>query len=55
MAAPGTSSIPVAAIASPIPSNSTSTLRFGLNRNAPAYIFGVGYSFRLDGLFKSAR
>jgi hypothetical protein len=25
---------------------------FGLNRNAPTYIFGVGYSFRLDGLFK---
>jgi hypothetical protein len=24
----------------------------GLNRNAPAYIFGLGYSFRLDGLFK---
>src|SRR5271156_1489456 len=23
----------------------------GLNDNAPAYIFGVGYSFRLDGLF----
>jgi hypothetical protein len=25
---------------------------FGLNRNAPTYIFGLGYSFRLDGLFK---
>ena len=25
---------------------------FGLNRNSPTYIFGVGYSFRLDGLFK---
>jgi hypothetical protein len=25
---------------------------FGLNRNAPTYIFGVGYSFRLDRLFK---
>jgi len=25
----------------------------GLNRNSPAYIFGVGYSFRLDRLFKS--
>jgi Putative MetA-pathway of phenol degradation len=24
----------------------------GLNRNAPAYIFGIGYSFRLDGLFR---
>jgi hypothetical protein len=24
---------------------------FGLNSNAPAYVFGVGYSFRLDGLF----
>jgi hypothetical protein len=23
----------------------------GLNSNAPAYIFGVGYSFRVDGLF----
>jgi hypothetical protein len=23
----------------------------GLNDNAPAYIFGIGYSFRLDGLF----
>lgn len=25
---------------------------FGLNRNSPNYIFGIGYSFRLDGLFK---
>jgi hypothetical protein len=25
----------------------------GLNRNAPAWIFGIGYSFRLDGLFTS--
>ena len=24
---------------------------FGLNHNAPAYIVGVGYSFRFDGLF----
>jgi hypothetical protein len=24
---------------------------FGINRNAPRYFFGVGYSFRLDGLF----
>jgi hypothetical protein len=24
---------------------------FGLNHNAPTYIAGVGYSFRLDGLF----
>jgi hypothetical protein len=24
---------------------------FGLNHNAPAYLFGVGYSHRLDGLF----
>jgi hypothetical protein len=23
----------------------------GLNRNAPAYIVGVGYSFRIDRLF----
>jgi hypothetical protein len=27
-------------------------LGVGLNRNAPSYIFGVGYSFRLDGLFR---
>jgi hypothetical protein len=26
---------------------------FGLNRNAPNYIFGIGYSFRLDGLFRA--
>lgn len=26
---------------------------FGLNHNAPAYIVGVGYSFRFDGLFAS--
>lgn len=26
---------------------------FGLNHNSPNYIFGLGYSFRLDGLFKS--
>jgi hypothetical protein len=25
---------------------------FGLNHNSPTYIFGLGYSFRLDGLFK---
>jgi len=25
----------------------------GLNRNSPNYIFGLGYSFRLDGLFKT--
>ena len=24
---------------------------FGLNRNAPSYVVGLGYSFRLDGLF----
>jgi hypothetical protein len=24
---------------------------FGLNRNAPSYLAGVGYSFRFDGLF----
>jgi hypothetical protein len=24
----------------------------GLDRNAPAYIFGVGYSFRLDGVLR---
>jgi hypothetical protein len=28
-------------------------LGFGLDRAAPAYIFGIGYSFRLDGLFKA--
>jgi Putative MetA-pathway of phenol degradation len=27
-------------------------LGFGLNHNAPAYIFGVGYSWRIDHLFK---
>ncbi len=26
---------------------------FGLNRSSPDYIFGVGYSFRFDGLFRS--
>jgi opacity protein-like surface antigen len=26
-------------------------LGFGLNRNAPTYIFGLGYSFRLDRLY----
>jgi Putative MetA-pathway of phenol degradation len=26
-------------------------LGFGLNHNTPDYIFGIGYSFRLDGLF----
>ena len=26
-------------------------IAFGLNRNAPDYVVGVGYSFRLDGLF----
>jgi Putative MetA-pathway of phenol degradation len=26
---------------------------FGLNRNSPPYIVGVGYSFRIDGLFGS--
>jgi hypothetical protein len=30
-------------------------LGIGLNRNAPAYIFGVGYSFRLDRLFRLPR
>jgi Putative MetA-pathway of phenol degradation len=27
----------------------------GLNHNAPGYIVGVGYSFRIDGLFAQAR
>jgi hypothetical protein len=25
---------------------------FGLNREAPTYVFGIGYSFRLDMLLK---
>jgi len=25
---------------------------FGLNRNSPSYVVGVGYSFRVDGLFR---
>ena len=29
-------------------------IAFGLNHNAPDYIVGVGYSFRIDGLFKEA-
>jgi hypothetical protein len=28
---------------------------FGLNHNSPDYVFGLGYSFRLDGLFKPRR
>jgi hypothetical protein len=27
-------------------------LGISLNRNTPGYIFGIGYSFRLDGLFR---
>jgi len=27
---------------------------FGLNRNSAAYVVGVGYSLRLDGLFRSS-
>ena len=27
---------------------------FGLNHNSPDYIFGIGYSFRLDGLFHAS-
>src|ERR1700730_8487231 len=30
-------------------------IAFGLNHNAPSYIVGVGYSFRLDGLFAGSR
>jgi hypothetical protein len=26
---------------------------FGLNHNSPAYLLGVGYSVRFDGLFAS--
>jgi len=25
---------------------------FGLNHNTPAYVFGLGYSFRIDRLFR---
>ena len=28
---------------------------FGLNHNTPSYIVGIGYSFRIDGLFAAAR
>ena len=28
-------------------------IAFGLNRNSPDYVVGVGYSFRLDGLFST--
>jgi hypothetical protein len=28
---------------------------FGLNHNAPSYIVGIGYSFRIDGLFGKVR
>lgn len=27
---------------------------FGLNRNSPNYIVGVGYSFRFDDLFRAS-
>ena len=27
---------------------------FGLNRNSPNYIVGVGYSFRFDSLFRAS-
>jgi hypothetical protein len=27
-------------------------IAFGLNGMAPAYIFGIGYSFRVDSLIK---
>jgi hypothetical protein len=29
-------------------------IAFGLNQNSPDYIFGVGYSFRFDGLFRAS-
>lgn len=29
-------------------------LAFGLNHNAPNYVVGVGYSFRIDGLFAAS-
>ncbi len=45
------SGIPARSITSTGPSRSTFTSRFGLNHNAPDYIVGVGYSFRIDGLF----
>ena len=25
---------------------------FGLDRDAPSYVFGIGYSFRFDGIFR---
>ena len=28
-------------------------IAFGLNHNAPSYVVGIGYSFRIDGLFAS--
>jgi hypothetical protein len=28
---------------------------FGLNNNAPHYIFGLGYSFRFDGLAENSQ
>jgi hypothetical protein len=30
-------------------------IALGLNHNAPSYIVGVGYSFRIDGLFAQAQ
>ena len=29
-------------------------IAFGLNRNSPNYIFGVGYSIRFDGLIRAS-
>lgn len=29
-------------------------LAFGLNRNSPNYIIGLGYSFRFDDLFRTS-
>ena len=47
-AVPGSCSIPAAATGSRIPSSVDFHVGIGLNRVAPAYIFGIGYSFRLD-------
>ena len=47
----GNCSIPAVAIGLPTPKQIDFHIGFGLNNNAPAYIFGIGYSFRLDGLF----
>jgi hypothetical protein len=44
-----------AAAAGGCPKPSDLHIAFGLNRNAPSWIAGVGYSFRLDGVFAPGR